>query len=438
MSSVQNRHELESKVLRPLINPGFTYQAVLLVLAGIVAVGVVNWIGQLREGLIVTGLKNHAFWGLYITTFVYFIGISLAGTLVSAVLRLAGQHWQTPLTRMAEVITGSALIGAVLMILVDMGRPERLLTVFWYGRIVSPLIWDVIAVSTYLAGSLFYLYVPMIPDLALCRDRLKASVSPLRHKIYSILALGWQDTPEQRAALEKAMRVMTIVIVPAGIAVHSVTAWLFGMTLRSGWDNAILAPYFVVSAFFSGTAMVVVIMAIYRKWFKLEEYLTPGHFTKLGWLIVTMAIIYGYFNFSELLTEAYKLKGDEKAFLSMFFTGVFAKYFWLFIAGSILIPIFLVVWSKTRNVVRITMAGLLVVIGVWFKRYIFVIPSLMFPMTPAYENAPLYSPSLAEWSITLIGLAGFLLMIGLFFRYFPAMPVWEMVRERERALEGGE
>lgn len=426
MTKNERISELENKALEPLVKPGLGYNLVLTVLAAIVLVGVFSYVGQLRQGLGVTGMQNQVFWGLYITTFVYFIGISLAGTLVSAVLRLSGQHWQAPITRIAEVITGSALIGALLMIIIDLGRPERLLNVFIYGRIQSPLLWDVIAVNTYLFGSLLYLYVPMIPDLALCRDRLGKTVSPIRHKIYSILALNWQNTPEQKNRLESVIKIMSVVIIPAGIAVHSVTAWIFGMTLRHGWDTTILAPYFVVSAFFSGVAMVIVATAIYRKAFGLEKYFTAEHFKKLGWLLIAMGLVYGYFNFAELLTEGYKLKGHEKDFLSMFFTGQFAPYFWLFFLTNILIPIFLVSWSKTRNITGITVAGLIVVIGVWFKRYIFVIPTLSFPNTPTYYNFASYSPTLQEISITMIGLAGFALIIALFFRFFPAVPVWEI------------
>ncbi len=432
MTNNKRSNELVNKTLAPLVKPGLGYNLVLAVLAVIVLVGIFSYTGQLRQGLSVTGMQNQVFWGLYITTFVYFIGISLAGTLVSAVLRLSGQHWQAPITRIAEVITGSALIGALLMIVIDMGRPERLLNVFIYGRIQSPLLWDVIAVNTYLFGSLLYLYIPMIPDLALCRDRLEKSVSSTRHKIYSMLALGWQNTPEQKERLENVIKIMSVVIIPAGIAVHSVTAWIFGMTLRSGWDSTILAPYFVVSAFFSGVAMVIVAMAIYRKAFGLEQYFTVEHFKKLGWLLVAMGLVYGYFNFAELLTEGYKLKGHEQEFLSMFFTGQFAPHFWLFFLSNVLIPLFLLSWSKTRNITGITVAGLLVVIGVWFKRYIFVIPTLSFPNTPTYYGFTPYSPTLQEISITMIGMAGFVLLIALFFRFFPAIPVWEIADDLDK------
>lgn len=431
MDNANRQKELETKILSPLVKPGSGYTIVLVLLALVVGFGVISWIGQFRQGLSVTGLNDQVFWGLYITTFVFFIGISLAGTLISAILRLTGYHWQTPLTRIAEVITGAALLSATLMILVDMGRPDRLLNVFISGRIQSPLIWDVIALNTYLVGSLIYLYIPMIPDLALCRDKLSKSVSPIRHKIYSILALGWQNTVEQKHKLEKSLNIMSVVIIPAGIAVHSVTAWLFGMTTRYGWDATILAPYFVVSAFFSGIAMVIVVMSIYRKAFGMEKYFTLEHYTKLGWMLIAMGLVYGYFNFSELLTEAYKLKGNEQAFLSMFFTGHFSIVFWLFILGSIIAPIFLVSWSKTRNVAGITVAGLLVIIGVWFKRYIFIVPTLSFPMTPAYSTGS-FTPTLAEWSITMLGLAGFALMIALFFRFFPLLPAWELVDEWDK------
>lgn len=432
MSNNERSLELEEIALKPLVKPGLGYNIGLASLAVVVAVGVLFYAGQLWKGLSVTGMQNQVFWGLYITTFVYFIGISLAGTLVSAILRLSGQHWQSPVSRIAEVITGSALIGALLMVVIDMGRPERLLNIFIHGRIQSPLLWDVIAVNTYLFGSLLYLYIPMIPDLALCRDKLGESVSPIRQKIYRLLALGWQNTPEQKERLEKVIGIMSVVIIPAGIAVHSVTAWIFGMTLRSGWDTTILAPYFVVSAFFSGVAMVIVAMAIFRKAFGLEKYLTVDHFKKLGWLLIAMGLVYGYFNFAELLTEAYKVKGHELEFLSMFFTGRFSMLFWLFFLDCILLPVFLMVWPTTRNITGITIAGVLVVIGVWFKRYIFVIPTLSLANTPTYFDSAPYRASLPELSITMIGLAGFALLIALFFRFFPAIPVWEIANEWDK------
>lgn len=436
MNNMERMAELEATVLAPLVKPSKALTGVMVVLLMFVFWGLYSWIGQLQHGLAVTGLQDQVFWGLYIATFVFFVSISLTGTLLSAVLRVTGNKWQIPITRMAEVITGVALLGAVAMIITDMGRPERLLNVMLYGRVQSPLIWDVVVISTYTVGSMIYLYLPMIPDLALCRDRLGKTVSPLRQKLYKLLALGFQNTQEQLAGLEKLINMMTMVIIPVAISVHSVTAWIYATTFRPGWETAILAPYFVVSAFASGVAMILIVMSFFRKVFRLEKYITVEHYAKLGWLLLSLTLVYAYFSFAEILPGGFKLDGHEKELLELLFTGQQAPLFWFSIIGGIIVPVLMIAWYRARSIVGLTVAALMIIVAMWIKKsFLLVVPTLQVPMMPFYGIGQ-YQPTLAEWSITLAGMAGFLLLISVFFRYFPAITIWEVAHEWGSTSEG--
>ncbi|MGZ5212457.1 MAG: NrfD/PsrC family molybdoenzyme membrane anchor subunit, partial [Actinomycetota bacterium] len=275
-------------------------------LAAVVAWGIFAWIWQLEHGLAVTGLNNHVSWGFYLTNFVFFIGISHAGTLVSAILRLTHAEWRRPITRLAEMITVVALIVGASMVVADMGRPDRLAFVITHAHLRSPILWDVLSISTYVAGSLLYLYLPLVPDLAILRDG--GVGGRLRGRLYSALSLRWHGVPEQRRLLVRAIGVMAVVIVPVAVSVHTVVSWIFGMTLRSGWNSTIFGPYFVVGAIFSGIAGIVVVMAIFRRVYHLEEFITERHFRYLGSLLLVLGILYAYFTLSEYATVGFKME----------------------------------------------------------------------------------------------------------------------------------
>lgn len=213
------------------------------------------WVG-------LTGLRDHVMWGLYITNFVFFIGISHAGTLISAILRVTATDWRRPVTRLAEGITVFALLVAAPMILADLGRPERVLNVVRYGRLQSPILMGR-DLDHHLPDRQPALPVPpLIPDLAILRR--VPGLPAWKRRLYGILGLGWQGTERQRALLERAIATMAIVIIPVAVSVHTVVSWIFGMTLRAGWNSTIFGPYFVFGAIFSGIAAVVTAMAAFR------------------------------------------------------------------------------------------------------------------------------------------------------------------------------
>src|SRR5512142_2351076 len=301
------RARLEERVLAPLRGTGRRYVAWVAFLLAVLGWALFAYIQQLQHGLIVTNLRDRISWGLYIASFVFFIGISHAGTLLSAILRVTRAHWQMPVTRMAEFITGVALMVAALFPAIDMGRPERILNMALYGRWQSPLIWDILAIITYLTGSLIYLYLPLIPDFALCRNRLGSHSPAWQRLFFTTAAAGWKGTPVQRQALERAMSIMMIVIIPVAVSVHTVVSWVFAMSLRDPLNSTLFGVFFVAGAIYSGIAAIIILMAVLRWVLHLEEFITKTQFVYLGYLLATLAAVMGYLNISEYLTTGYKM-----------------------------------------------------------------------------------------------------------------------------------
>ncbi|MFQ5501105.1 MAG: NrfD/PsrC family molybdoenzyme membrane anchor subunit, partial [Phycisphaerae bacterium] len=287
-------------LLQPILHTGPKFYITVAVLLSVIALGVFAYLTQYREGLGVTGLGRPIYWGFYITNFVFFIGISHAGTLISAILRIVGAEWRRTITRSAEVITVMVIMFGVGNILIDLGRPDRMLNVIMFGRLQSPLLWDVCSITVYLTGSTLYLYLPLIPDIAILRDHTN------KHPwLYRTLALGWTGTPKQHRVLEILISIMAVVVIPIAISVHTVVSFVFAMTIQPMWHSAIFGPYFVVGAIFSGIAALIVAMALIRWVYGLGEYLKKVHFNNLGLLLLVMSLFWFYFTASEFLTTFY-------------------------------------------------------------------------------------------------------------------------------------
>ena len=325
--------ELKQKLIDPLFTPldrNFKLSAgVLLVLIGW---GAVMYIRQVFLGLGVTGMGRPVYWSLYIVDFVFFIGISHAGTLISAILRVTGAEWRRPITRVAEAITTFALIVGSLQILIDMGRIDRLPFTFIFGRLQSPIMWDIISVTLYLLGSVTYLYLPLMPDLAIIRDNLPPGVPEWRRKLYEILSLGWRGTREQWVRLEKAIATMAVIIIPIAVSVHSIISWILATTLQPGWHSTIFGPYFVIGAIFSGIGALFIAMTVIRKLLGLEKYIAEKQYRNLGFIFITMNAVWFYFTFAENLGIATGQQTYEMPILATKLWGEFAPSFWLMVA----------------------------------------------------------------------------------------------------------
>jgi len=428
------QERLEETALAPVVRTSRWYYLWVAFLLAVIGWGLYAYSLQLRDGLIVTGMRDRISWGLYITTFVFFIGISHAGTLISAILRVTQAGWRTPVTRMAEFITAVALACGALFVIIDLGRPDRVLNVVIYGRWQSPIVWDVVSITTYLTASIMYLFLPMIPDLALFRDRLTGRVPAWKSFIYRALAVGWEGNETQRRSIKSAITLMMVLIIPIAVSVHTVVSWIFAMTLREPWNSTIFGAFFVAGAIFSGIAVLIILMAVLRKVYHLEEYITEKHFTYLGYLLAAMAAIMIYGNLSEFITTGYKLEGEGEFHFRQLFLGQFAGFYWYYFVGGLVLPIVLVLLPWTRNIRGVVAAAVLVAVAMWVERYFIVVAGLRVPLMP-YQPSN-YAPTWVEWSVMAAGFALFGLLITLFVKLFPIISVWEMVDEHQHEVTG--
>ncbi len=419
--------QINSELLRPLLRTTPRFFLVVAALGAVVLAGFAAWGYQIYHGIGVAGIRRPVFWGFYITNFVFWIGISHAGTLISAILRLANARWRRPITRCAEVITVFALMIGATFPLIHLGRPWL---AFWllpypsertiWPNFRSPLVWDFFAINTYLTGSLAFLLMPMIPDWALVRDH----ATGLRKKIYTVLALGWRGTPKQWHRLETAMLILAVAIIPVAVSVHTIVSWDFAMAPVPMWHSTIFGPYFVAGAIFSGIAALILAMAVLRKVLRLEEYLLPLHFDHLGKLLLLMSLLWFYFLFAERLTVWY---GNDPAELAVFWStqrGAYAPLFWTMVLCNFLIPVPLLAIKRLRTIPGTVIASVAVVIGMWLERFLIIVPSLSRKYL-SYSFGT-YRPTWVEVTITVATFAAMALLYTLFVKMTPIISVWEL------------
>lgn len=399
-----------------------------LVLGGLTFMGIALWVWQFIAGLGITGLNRPVYWGVYITNFVFFIGLAHSGTFISAILRVAGQGWRKPLTRAAEAITLFSLPFGVAAIMADMGRPERIFNTLIYGRFMSPLLWDFTAVGLYLLSSIVFFYLSLLPDIALCRDRL-VNVPKWQHRMYEILSLGWQGHPEQFHRLERVLDGMAIFMTMLVVTVHTVVSWVFGMTLQPGWHTALIGPFFLLGAILSGTAAVVIVLAILRKVYRLEKVLHTGLFNSVRKLLITFVLGWLYMMIAEYLTGGYGNMVEEMRIIEDKFTGTYALMFWSMTLFVFVLPLLILIFKGRDNIRWMVFASILINIGMWIERYIVIVPTEVTPRLLQHLGQGLYRPSFVEIGITIALFSGMALLYAVFTRFFPIVPVWETAEE---------
>lgn len=415
----------EKDMFRHLIHTSLSYKLWIILLLIVITVGGYSYYKQLKYGLEITALRDYTSWGIYISNFVFFVAISLVGSLFSSILKLNKNEWAKPLMRLSEIIAIAAIICAAVIIIIDMGRPDRFIYVFLYGRIQSPIIWDVIIISTYLTISLVLFYLSVLPDIALLRDRL-TQIPRWKKKLYKLLAINWQYLPNQVITLKKVTRLLAVTVLPVAFAIHTVTSWLFATTWRPGWDSTNLGPYFVSGAFMAGAAIIIMAMFIIRKYLKFEKYINSEHFNKMGKLLVLLSLVYLYFNINEYLGPAFKMVGVEGEHIIELFTGKYAAMYWFVQLGGLIFPIILLMFKPFRRPAPVFIISTFVILGAWFKRFLIVIPSLQHPYLPIQdvdESYLHYNPTWDEWAITFASFAWLLLIITVLIKLFPVLPI---------------
>jgi molybdopterin-containing oxidoreductase family membrane subunit len=425
---IDYQHELDAPLYRSIYETGKGFYITVGILMMIILWALIMYITQVWFGLGVTGMNQTITWGFYIVNFVFFIGISHAGTLISAILRLSKAEWRRPITRMAEVITAIVLAIGGLHPILDLGRPDRVLNIFTAGRLQSPLLWDVTSITAYFTASTVYLYLPMIPDIAKLRDK-----GGKLTWFYNFLSWGWQDTEQQKKVLNRAISILMVMVIPIAISVHTVISYIFSMTLQPGWHSTIFGPYFVVGAIFSGIAALLILMIISRKVFHLESYLKEIHFQYLGTLLLIMALLWFYFTFSEFLTGIFGSEPHEMHIILYKFTGPYAIFFWGMVLCNFLIPVIILGFKRFKTITGIFIASIAVVIGMWLERLNIVVPSLANPRMEL--PIAIYIPSIVEWSLFIGGIAVFILGYVLFSKFFPVISIWEIEEGRKEGIK---
>jgi molybdopterin-containing oxidoreductase family membrane subunit len=447
----RTRDRYVERALWPIGRGDRNFWIAVLVLSALVATGIYAYIYQLQRGLWVTGLNQKVSWGFYIINCVFFIGISYGGAMTSAILRLTNARWRAPLTRIAEATAVAALLVGAIFPIVDLGRPDRFLYVLLYPQVGSPIVWDLVAISTYVLASFVFLYLPLIPDLAIARDALTPPPSTVRpllpeatvpptfaprarvlRRVYAVLALGWRGTPDQERTLSRGVAIMAVLIIPLAVSVHSVLAWLFAVTARGAWHSTIFAPLFVLAAILSGVAAVILVIAAFRKVYGLQEFITARHFRYLSFLLIALGMAYLYFMVSEYLTEGYVAEESTTPVLESMLIGQYAPAFWAFTIGGLVLPLVIAGLPGRYPIARACVASMLVIAGMWLKRFLIVVPGMAGPIMPWEWGR--YAPTWVEIAITLGAAAAIPLMLIVFFRFFPVMSVHEF-EEVEAAAE---
>lgn len=417
------------ELLRPMTRTTAAFYIFLGVVLATIGVGLYAWYTQLTHGLIVTGMRDltvGAPWGLYISNFVFAIAVGAAGVAIAAGVRFLKLKRYEPIARMAELTTFVAIIMALIFIVFDLGRPDRALYLFIYlfERLpFSPLAWDLTVITAYLILSLAYLYLSMREDLVFLIKRF-----PSRQWFYKILAVG--HTPEEHRWLSGVLLAMSLAILPIMPAVHSVIAFIFGLTAaRPGYYSALQGPMFVTAALGSGVAMVIIVAAVFRYVYKWNDVLKLEIFTGLANFLVPVLGIYLYLMISEQLTMRFLGPSAEVAVSDALLWGEFAYLFWMTIAIGILIPILLLVYPGNRKKLdAIVTAAVLVVVGFWIKRVLIVVPPLtVIPslIQPLLYSSAVYVPTWVEWAIMAGIYALGVLIFAIFTKLFPIVELAE-------------
>src|SRR2546426_873341 len=378
--------DVDRQAQRAFAPGGLKYWLWVLFCAFLTALGGAFWTNQVYKGLGVTGYGEPTMWAIYITNFVFWVGIAHSGTLISAILFLFRVRWRTGIFRLAETMTVFAVATAGLFPLIHMGRVwffywlvpypnER----FLQPDFRSPLVWDLFAISTYLTISVLFLFTGLIPDIANARER----ATGFRRMLYSVLSFGWRGTDRQWRNFSMVYLLLAGFATPLVLSVHSVVSWDFAMTQLPGWHSTIFAPYFVAGAIFSGCALVLTLAIPMRKMLKLEGLITIWHLDNLSKVVLLTSVVMSYSYLVEFFCAWY---GPSKYERDMFWwraTGHFWWAFWIMFSCNVIIPLLLWFRGVRRNMAVLFVLCLFVNVGMYFERFVIIVTSLAHPFDPS-------------------------------------------------------
>lgn len=382
----------------------------------------------INRGLSSWGIHNYVSWGVAIVSFVFWIGIAHAGTLISAILYMLNQEWRAPLHRAAEAMTIFSVIVAALFPIIHTGRPW--FSLYWlfpypnqmgmWVNFSSPLVWDIFAILTYFILSLCFWYLGLIPDLAILKYKIK---SKTLSRLYDFFALGWSGSSKQWKVYRNTYVTLAGIATALVISVHSIVSTDFAVTLVNGWHSTIFPPYFVVGAIMSGCAMVSCILIVTRYSFEIGKISGTEHYDKLNKIILATSLMLSYCYLAELFFAWYSGSSSE---LGIIYGRVYSDYSLLFFAMlflNVVLP--QLYWSKSirNNLPIVFLINFLINIGMWLERFIIVVSSLF--RTSLSGKPEMYYPTLTDISLIIGSFGLFLTMYLIFVRIFPIISIYE-------------
>lgn len=382
------------------------------------------------EGIGVWGLNNSVGWGWDIINFVWWIGIGHAGTAFSIFLLILRQKWRTSINRAAEAMTVVAVGCAAIFPALHMGRVWMAFFIFPYPNTRgplwvnynSPLFWDFIAISAYLLISASFWYFGMVPDLATIRDK---TTSKVKRAVYGFFSFGWTGSAKEWLRYENLSLVLGGIAAVLVVSVHSIVSTDFAVSVIPGWHATIFPPYFVIGAIFSGFAMVLTLMVIIRKMYKLNDFITDRHLDAISRVLIFISLIMGTAYATEVFTAWYSANPYEM--FTLFknrMTGEYTFQFWAMVVCNAFIPQLL--WSKRirRNITVVFIISLIINLGMWYERFNIIVTSLSHDYLPS--NWTSYSPTMVEISLFVGTLGFFAVGVLLFFKYIPMIAISEV------------
>jgi Ni/Fe-hydrogenase subunit HybB-like protein len=434
--------QVTQQVLDSLAPPSKRYWLVVGGLASIVGLMFLGWGYQVLAGMGVAGINHPVGWGTYIINFVFWVGIAHSGTLISAVLFLFRVRWRTAISRVAEAMTVLAVMTAGLFPLIHLGRVWVMYFLFPYPNraglwpnFKSPLVWDVVAVSTYFTVSAMFFYLGMLPDLAAVRDRSQG----WRRTFYSIISLGWSQRFEQWRHHARAYVCFACLATPLVISVHSVVSWDFAMSLLPGWHTTIFAPYFVAGAIHSGLAMIITLMLPGRKLLKLDGIIKMDHFENMAKLTVLTGLIVAYAYGIEVFMSWYSANEYEWSFAKYRAFGDYGFWYFAMIGCNCVAPMLFFFKRVRRSAVGLMVVAILINIGMWLERYVIIVASTSHDFLPASWGRYYISP--IEVLIMVGAFSFFLMMFMLVVKFLPSVAMNEVkehiIHQRLHAHEEG-
>ncbi len=419
--------KINKDVLRSMETPRMGYWVSLVVCVCMIMFAVVAEIHQYQTGMGPAGLNNPHMWDLYIGTFIFWIGMSHSGTLLSAILHIIHADWRKPIYRFAEAMTTFSLLTAGLFPMIHLGRIWNLYWVLPYfsnrgiwPNFRSPLVWDAFAISTYLTSSALFLFIGMIPDLAICRDNAHG----WKKKLYSALSLGWTGTDRQWRAFRKIYLLMACFLIPLAVSVHSIVSADFAMSIMPGWHVTSFPPYFVSGALYSGCAAIITLFILLRYYFRFDDYMTIPILEKTCKLTFAIAMVWTYLNLVEFAAVWYGHDVAAKEVLLAKFYGPYAPFFWgMMFCGSV-VPFALAFEKLRRNLPVMMVVSLLLNVGMWLERWMIVTPTLSKSYYPFQWDT--MWPGITQWAIVFGSFGWFGMLFLIFVKVFPSVSMYEV------------